>query len=177
MPPVSIQYFKSPFGELILGSFGDELCVCDWRYRKMRAEIDERICKGLSAEYREEHSPVVEQAILQLNEYFQKSRKVFELPFLLVGTEFQKQVWDELQKIPFGQTITYLGLSRRLGNERAIRAVAAANGANAISIIVPCHRVIGSKGELTGYAGGLLAKRKLLELEGSQPDLFNSPRR
>jgi len=171
---VCIQYFNTPFGELILGSYGEMLCLCDWRYRKMRASIDERICRNLTAEYREESSSVVEEAISQLNEYFQKSRKEFDLQLLLAGTEFQKQVWEELLKIPFGRTTTYLELSRRLGNDLAIRAVAGANGANAISIIVPCHRVIGSNGELTGYAGGLTAKRKLLDLEGSQPDLFSS---
>jgi len=95
---------------------------------------------------------------------------------LLVGSDFQKQVWNELLKIRFGQTLSYLELSRNLGNEKAIRAVASANGANAISILVPCHRVIGSDGSLTGYAGGLGANKKLLELEGAlksdQLDLF-----
>ena len=84
-----------------------------------------------------------------------------------MGTEFQKQVWDSLLQVPYGKSETYLGLSKILGNEKAIRAVATANGANAISIIVPCHRIIGSNGDLVGYAGGLPAKKKLLELEGA----------
>ncbi len=95
----------------------------------------------------------------------------------MVGSEFQEKVWTHLQKIPYGETISYKELSRRMGNEMAIRAVAAANGANAISIIIPCHRIVGSKGELTGYAGGIAAKRKLLKLEtegreGYQHELF-----
>jgi methylated-DNA-[protein]-cysteine S-methyltransferase len=87
---------------------------------------------------------------------------------LLVGTDFQKTVWEELLKIPFGKTLTYLQLSNRLQNPKAIRAVATANGANALSIFVPCHRIIGSQGELVGYAGGLPAKQKLLDLEGGR---------
>ena len=86
-----------------------------------------------------------------------------------MNTAFQKSVWDELRQIPYGKTDSYLGLSQKLNNEKAIRAVASANGANAISIIVPCHRIIGSNGELVGYAGGLPAKKKLLKLEGSDP--------
>lgn len=90
------------------------------------------------------------------------------------GTEFQQIVWRELLNIPYGVTVSYLELSRKLSDPKAIRAVASANGANAISILIPCHRIIGSNRELTGYAGGLSAKKKLLELEGatSQLDLF-----
>jgi len=88
----------------------------------------------------------------------------------MVGSPFQERVWNELLKIPFGKTESYLGLSRKIGNEKAIRSVAAANGANAISIMVPCHRIIGSDGKLTGYGGGIQAKRKLLQLEmNNQP--------
>ena len=83
----------------------------------------------------------------------------------MVGSPFQQEVWNELLKIPFGETESYLGLSKRLNNEKAIRAVAGANGANAISIIIPCHRIIGEKGDLTGYAGGIETKKKLLQLE------------
>jgi methylated-DNA-[protein]-cysteine S-methyltransferase len=101
----------------------------------------------------------------QLDEYFTNKREIFDLPLDLKGTEFQKKVWNELMKIPFGKTITYKELSLRLGNLKAIRAVAAANGANPVSIIVPCHRVIGSDGSLTGYAGGLWRKRWLLDFE------------
>ena len=152
-------------GELILGSYKDKLCLCDWRYRKMRATIDKRIQDGLDAVYMYEKSEVIQAAVNQLEEYFNKERTAFDVPLLLVGTNFQKEVWNELKKIPFGETDTYSGLSVNLQNEKAIRAVASANGANAISIIVPCHRIVGSNGELVGYAGGIEAKKKLLELE------------
>ncbi len=169
---ICVQYYKLPVGELILGSFDEKLCLSDWRYRKMRAEIDSRIQNGLKSEYVEENSPIIQVTINQLTEYFAGERKEFDIPLELVGTDFQKSVWEELLKIPYGKTETYLGLSQKLGNEKAIRAVASANGANAISIIIPCHRIIGSDGKLVGYAGGLQAKRKLLELEGvSQKNL------
>jgi methylated-DNA-[protein]-cysteine S-methyltransferase len=102
-----------------------------------------------------------------MDEYFNGNRKTFDLPLDLQGTDFQKKVWLELQKIPFGKTISYKELSLRLGDIKAIRAVAAANGANPVSIIVPCHRVIGSNGSLTGYAGGLWRKQWLLDHESS----------
>ena len=167
MDKINISYFKTPYGELVLGDFRNELCLCDWRYRKMRPEIDKRIKDGLNAEFSEELTPLIELLKLQLNEYFEGKRKAFELPLLMVGSDFQKSVWNELLKIPFGKTVSYLKLSQQLGNEKAIRAVASANGANAISILVPCHRIIGSDGSLTGYAGGLTTKKKLLQLEGS----------
>lgn len=161
---ILIQYYKTSYGELLLGSYDNQLCICDWRYRKMRAQIDKRIQGQLKADYAEGSSEVMEKAITQLEEYFGGTRTEFELPLLLVGSEFQKMVWEALIAIPFGETKSYLGLSKDLNNEKAIRAVATAN---AISIIVPCHRIIGSDGKLVGYAGGLSAKKKLLELEGS----------
>ncbi len=171
MDTISIEYFKTPLGELILGSFEEKLCLADWRYRKMRESIDSRIKKGLRAEYKEEGSKVIEGAKEQLAAYFNGKRTDFDIPLLLVGSEFQKRVWDELLKIPFGETESYLNLSRNLGDEKAIRAVASANGANAISIIIPCHRIIGSNNELTGYAGGLEAKKRLLQLESANENV------
>ena len=109
----------------------------------------------------------------QLSEYFSGSRKSFSMKLDLQGTEFQKRVWNELTKIPYGKTITYKELAVRLSNVKSIRAAGTANGANPIPIIIPCHRVIGSDGSLTGYAGGLEMKEKLLQLEGSrEPNLF-----
>jgi methylated-DNA-[protein]-cysteine S-methyltransferase len=102
----------------------------------------------------------------QLSEYFAGQRRTFELPLAPAGTEFQQEVWRSLREIPYGQTISYAELARRIGRPKAVRAVGAANGANPIAIIVPCHRVIGAGGRLTGYGGGLSAKRTLLELEG-----------
>ena len=167
MDKIKITYFKSPYGELILGSYNNKLCLADWRFRKMRATIDKRIKAELNADFSEETSPVIETTKAQLMEYFKGERTEFTIPLLLVGTVFQKLVWEALLKIPFGQTETYLGLSKKLGNQKAIRAVASANGANAISVIVPCHRIIGSDGSLVGYAGGLATKKKLLNLENA----------
>ena len=167
---ISISYFKTPFGELILGSYEDKLCLCDWRFRKMRDNVDSRIKKGLNTDFIQKETKIIKEAKKQLSEYFAGKRQIFELQILLVGTDFQKQVWEELLRIPFGKTNSYLSLSRNLNNEKAIRAVASANGANALSIIVPCHRIIGNTGELIGYAGGLPAKKKLLELENPSFD-------
>lgn len=102
----------------------------------------------------------------QLEEYFAGKRKNFDMPIGLGGTDFQRKVWMEVAKIPFGQTTTYMKLSQKLGNPAAIRAVGAAIGANPILVILPCHRILGSDGSLTGYAGGLDKKKALLELEG-----------
>jgi O-6-methylguanine DNA methyltransferase len=103
----------------------------------------------------------------QLEEYFSGRRRRFDLPLDLRGTDFQKRCWQELLEIPYGETRSYAQIARAIGNPQAVRAVGLANGQNPIAIIVPCHRVIGSDGSLTGYGGGLEAKRKLLELEGA----------
>ena len=111
----------------------------------------------------------------QLLEYFKGERRIFNLPMEIQGTEFQKKVWNELLKIPYGKTITYKKLAERLGNLKSIRAAAHANGVNPLAIVIPCHRVIGSDGSLVGYGGGLYIKEKLLEIEGGrEPSLFNS---
>ena len=117
--------------------------------------------------------PKVINVFLQLKEYFNRTRKEFDLQLEIIGTDFQKSVWEELTKIPYGETISYGELAERMGDKNKMRAVAAANGANPIPIIIPCHRVIGSDGSLTGYGGGLDVKKWLLELEGSWTmDLF-----
>ncbi len=112
--------------------------------------------------------------LTQLDAYFNKKRKSFSLPLDLEGTDFQKRVWNELLKIPFGKTISYLELAKNLGDAKCIRAAGTANGKNPVSIIVPCHRVIGSNGDLIGYGGGLNKKKWLLEFEGvlTQKELF-----
>ena len=116
----------------------------------------------------------LEDCVIQLNEYFAGDRTLFDLKLNPEGTTFQKQVWDALQTIPYGKTLSYLELSKQLGDVKAIRAVANANGKNPLWIIVPCHRVIGSDGSLTGYAGGLHRKQWLLEHESpyKQQSLF-----
>lgn len=170
MSKIHISYFKTSFGELILGSFNDRLCLADWRYRKMRETINKRIKKSLKTDFIEESSPIIEKTKKQLNEYFTQQRTSFSIELHLIGTDFQKSVWNELIKIPYGKTNSYLQLSKNINNPKAVRAVASANGANAISIIIPCHRIIGSDGKLVGYAGGLPAKNKLLKLEGAVLD-------
>jgi methylated-DNA-[protein]-cysteine S-methyltransferase len=110
---------------------------------------------------------VLDRVESQLNEYFGGSRTTFDLPLEPSGTDFQLNVWELLRKIPYGVTTSYGELARRLGDPKASRAVGAANGANPIPIIVPCHRVVGSKGELTGFGGGIERKRWLLEHEGA----------
>jgi len=172
MPHISIQYYKSPIGELLLGSYEGKLCLADMKYRKMRTTIDARIQQGLKAKYVEEGSEVIAETIKQMEEYFAGERRDFDIPLLMVGTDFQKSVWEGLMRIPYGATASYLELARNIGHEKAVRAVASANGANAIAILIPCHRIIGSNGELVGYAGGLPAKKKLLELENN---LFTTP--
>ncbi|WP_257303488.1 methylated-DNA--[protein]-cysteine S-methyltransferase [Geothrix campi] len=112
----------------------------------------------------------------QLESYFSGNLRDFNIPMLAEGTDFQRRVWKELQKIPYGQAISYLELARRLGDEKCIRAAARASGANPIAILIPCHRVIGSDGSLVGYAGGLDMKEFLLRLEGVLPKAPPQPR-
>lgn len=112
--------------------------------------------------------PILMAAEIQLKEYFMGQRTSFDIPLDLKGTEFQKRVWKELTKIPYGQTMTYAEQARNLGQPKSARAVGTANGKNPISVIIPCHRVIGTDGSLTGYAGGLEIKRQLLAIEGKE---------
>lgn len=108
---------------------------------------------------------VMSKTLIQLDEYFKAQRKDFDLPLELEGTEFQMKVWKELRKIPYGKTLSYRDIAKRIRNEKAVRAVGTANGRNPISIVIPCHRVIASNDKLAGYAGGLDKKEKLLKLE------------
>ena len=167
MNEINIQYFKTAYGEMILGSYDNKLVMADWRYRKMRDNIDNRLQTKLNADYKESNSEVLDTTRQQLNEYFEYKRKTFDLPINFVGTDFQKSVWKGLMNIPYAKTCSYQELASHISNTKAVRAVANANGANAISIIVPCHRIIGKDGALVGYAGGLPAKKKLLDLENS----------
>lgn len=111
-------------------------------------------------------SKILLETILQVEEYLKGERRKFSIPLDLQGTEFQKRVWQELLRIPYGKTRSYKEIAELIQNQKAVRAVGTANGRNPISLIVPCHRVIGSNGTLTGYAGGLSIKEKLLKLEG-----------
>lgn len=165
MEKIKISRYSSPVGELILGSLGDELCVCDWVSEKQPFASCQRICRHLGVEWEDGSSAVIELAAGQLDEYFRGQRSEFSVPVKFAGTRFQKMVWSELLKIPYGTTVSYAEVAWRINNPNGVRAVASAIARNPISIIVPCHRVIGSNGKLTGYAGGLAAKQHLLALE------------
>lgn len=123
-----------------------------------------------------QENPLLKDAANQIEEYFSNKRKEFDLPVEPVGTEFQLKVWHELLSIPYGTTVSYQEIANRLGDPKSIRAAASANGKNPLAIIIPCHRVIGSHGEMTGYAGGIQRKKDLLTLEGadvmSQMNIF-----
>jgi len=166
MDVIITREYEAPCGGLLLGAYGDELCLCDWQVERHRGLIDRRLVKVLKADMQEGLSAVIERAVTQLDEYFAGERREFDVPLMFVGTEFQKRVWRELLNVPYGATVSYGEMARRIGMPTAVRAVANANGANSISIFAPCHRVIGSDNSLTGYGGGIEAKRWLLELEG-----------
>ncbi|MGY0615089.1 methylated-DNA--[protein]-cysteine S-methyltransferase [Vibrio sp. FJH11] len=118
---------------------------------------------------RDDHHPILTQTERQLGEYFSGLRNEFELPLAATGTDFQHQVWHALTTIPYGETWSYQDIADAIGNPKAVRAVGMANGKNPISIVVPCHRVIGKSGKLTGYAGGIERKQRLLALEQGKP--------
>ncbi len=150
---------------MVLGAVGGELCLCGWTARPQAARDKRRLEKLLNAEFKEESTPLLERTKAELDEYFAGRRKTFDIPLHPVGTPFQMQVWSALAEIPYGQTRTYREIAQRVGNPRGVRAVAQAIGANGIAILIPCHRVIGSDRSLTGFAGGLEAKRILLQTE------------
>ena len=165
MTQITTQLYQSPVGNLILGSVEDKLCLCNWQNKKNKAAVEKRLSKHLGGPLLEGSNATLNLAIKQLDEYFNKQRTEFDLPLIMAGTDFQKQTWKALQTIPYGQTLSYIELAQKLGKPRAVRAVAKANAANALSIIIPCHRIIGNNGQLVGYAGGLETKKALLKQE------------
>ena len=162
---ITVREYKSPCGTLILGAVGDSVCLCDWDNAKHKRAVEERIKRLTRQQFNEGNSDVLDVAINQLDEYFAGTRRDFDVDLLMIGTDFQKTVWDAIMQIPYGRTMSYGELATVMGCANSVRAVANAVGANGISIFVPCHRVIGTSGSLTGYAGGVSAKQKLLELE------------
>lgn len=152
---------KSPVGTLRLVASEAGLAAILW-------EQDNPRRVRLEAASEDEQHPVLIEAERQLNEYFAGKRKTFSVKLDFIGTPFQKKVWQAMLRIPFGETRTYGELAKQIGDPRAARAVGAANGRNPIAIIGPCHRVIGASGKLTGYAGGLDAKERLLALEAGR---------
>ena len=160
-----IQYYDSPCGTLVLASIGEELCLCDWHGMPCAERNRRRLGRLLNATFVTASSPVLERTKQELDEYFAGKRRNFDLPLHPVGTDFQKKVWNVLLAIPYGETRSYKEMAQSVGKSKGVRAVAQAIGANALSILIPCHRVIGSNHSLTGFAGGIDAKRKLLEME------------
>lgn len=158
--PIETAYYKSPLGTLIIretdGSVSAVLFANSYKGEKLNEE---------ALSFQPPQSSIIAKCITQLDEYFEGKRKSFDLPMMQAGTDFQKSVWAKLMNIPFGRTISYKELSKRIGNLKAIRAVGTTNGNNSICIIVPCHRVIGSNGDLTGYGGDLWRKKWLLDHE------------
>lgn len=165
MNTIVTSTFKTPLGELILGVYEQQLCLCDWKYRRTRSVIDQRITTQLKARFVEGDDPLLNAAKSQIQEYFAQKRRRFDIPLLLVGDARQIHVWEVLIQIPFGQTTNYQRIADSLQSERSVHAVARANGANALAIMVPCHRVLGVNEELLAYGGGLRAKKRLLLLE------------
>jgi methylated-DNA-[protein]-cysteine S-methyltransferase len=149
-----LTYLDSPIGRLSLYSDGEALTGL---YMESREPRGDALPGG--------HIAVLKSAARQLKEYFAKERRVFDLPVSLHGTEFQRRVWEQLKAIPCGETLSYGQLAARIGQPKASRAVGLANGRNPVSIIIPCHRVIGADGSLTGYGGGVRRKQWLLEHE------------
>lgn len=149
---MAIQIIPSPLGPLKLRSGGDALLSISF------LDNESETVDGTS-------DSITELAAVQLSEYFREKRKTFDIPLLPAGTDFQKAVWTIVKNIPLGETLSYKTISEQLNNTGAIRAVGAANGQNPLPIIIPCHRVIGSDGKLTGYAGGLWRKHWLLDHE------------
>ncbi|HEX7907434.1 MAG TPA: methylated-DNA--[protein]-cysteine S-methyltransferase [Paraburkholderia sp.] len=158
------KLMDSPVGQLKLVANGEHLAAILWEHDKPN-----RVRLGELIEANDR--PVLIETERQLNEYFAGTRHAFDLPLAFQGTDFQKQVWAALLTIPFGQTRSYSEIAHQIGNINAVRAVGAANGKNPISIVAPCHRVIGASGDLTGFAGGLANKMFLLSLEAGQTSL------
>ncbi|RXJ74615.1 cysteine methyltransferase [Veronia nyctiphanis] len=151
-----VDYYESPIGKLTLLASEKGLTAIYFENHKLPTSIPENLI----------NNPVTfEKVCDQLDEYFSGGRKAFDIELDMGGTAFQKKVWQELTDIPYGETISYQELAIRVGNPKASRAVGAANGKNPLSIIIPCHRVIAKNGKLTGYAGGVQAKKWLLEFE------------
>jgi methylated-DNA-[protein]-cysteine S-methyltransferase len=158
------QIDDSPVGPLLLAGDQDALHVLSFGVGSRPREID--------ASWRPDVKGVLDHIRRELDRYFAGRLKEFSTPVAFSGTQFQTSVWQELRRIPYGETISYLELAKRIKSPKAVRAVGLANGANPVAIIVPCHRVIGANGSLTGFGGGLPAKRALLELEQGQRTLL-----
>jgi methylated-DNA-[protein]-cysteine S-methyltransferase len=159
------DFYESPMGKMLIVATDDGLNGLYF--------IDQKYYRAVEAGWtRDGKHPVVRQTAREMQEYFAGKRKEFDIPLAPAGTPFQAQVWKAISSVPYGTNITYSELARRAGHPDAIRAAGTATGRNPITIIVPCHRIVGSDGSLTGYAGGLDRKRALQELESGARSLF-----
>ncbi|ROH99457.1 methylated-DNA--[protein]-cysteine S-methyltransferase [Chryseobacterium daecheongense] len=165
MKIIHLKTVTTPLGDMFACAVDEGICLLEFTDRKNMEKQFKSLSKSLNAEITEKDHPHFTQLENELKEYFEEKRNTFEVPLFITGTEFQAKVWQLLREIPMGETRTYKQQSEFLGNPKAIRAVGTANGINKIAILIPCHRVIGSNGELVGYAGGIWRKQKLLELE------------
>jgi AraC family transcriptional regulator of adaptative response/methylated-DNA-[protein]-cysteine methyltransferase len=171
MPTIHMSPIPTPIGEMMAGATETHLVMFEFEHRRMYNTQIERLRAALGAELVPGDSPVFDVLRTELDEYFEGTRRDFTVPLLTPGTPFQVKVWDALQRIPSGTTTSYKHLAVSIGQPDAVRAVARANGDNRIAILIPCHRVIGSDGQLVGYGGGLWRKRKLLDLEARAVNL------
>ena len=153
-------------GEMLAAATETQLLLFEFPHRRMIDTQLDRVRRAVGCELVPGESPVFAELRTQLDEYFQGRRREFTVPLHVPGTPFQMKVWAELQRIPMGTTTSYARLAQSIGQPNAVRAVARANGDNRFAILIPCHRVIGSDGSLTGYGGGLSRKQQLLDLEG-----------
>jgi AraC family transcriptional regulator of adaptative response/methylated-DNA-[protein]-cysteine methyltransferase len=162
---IYLNRILTPLGPMLAGATNEGICLLEFMDRRMLNTQLKILTKRLNCNFTPGSNKYLDQLAEQLKEYFKGGLKKFNLPLVTPGTEFQKTVWDKLINIPSGETISYEELAKRTGNPAAVRAVAKSNGDNRIAIVIPCHRVIGKDGSLTGYGGGLWRKRYLIELE------------
>jgi AraC family transcriptional regulator of adaptative response/methylated-DNA-[protein]-cysteine methyltransferase len=173
---ILLTRFGTPLGPMVAGATDGALFLLEFADRRMLETQLERLARRLDAVYAPGRNAVLDRAECELDEYLDGRRREFEVPVATPGTAFQERVWNSLREIPYGETRSYAEQAERLGGRGAVRAVARANGENRVAIIVPCHRVVGSDGQLTGYGGGLWRKRLLLALErdrSPKPRPFN----
>lgn len=164
---IHINRITTPLGPMLIGTTDDALCLLEFIDRRMLETQLQRLQKYFNCTFVPGSNEITEQTAGEIEEYFDGDRKEFTVPLNIPGSDFQQSVWKQLTEIPYGKTRSYKEQAIAIGNLKAIRAVATANGDNRIAIIIPCHRVIGSDGSLTGYGGGLWRKKYLLNLERS----------
>lgn len=168
--PIYVDNIKTHLGTLQAYATDSGLCLLDFDDRNELEDHHEHLKKNFNATLVNGSNKIIDQLSVELDQYFSGERKAFTVPLSIRGSEFQKRVWMQLMDIPYGKTRTYKDQAESIGNLKAIRAVASANGENPIAILIPCHRVVGSDGSLTGYAGGIWRKRYLLNLERSNTE-------